>query len=168
MDQGTLLVIMASFTGIAAIALLMQAGLLWAIYKTSRSMQETVARLSPKIEALAESSRLTLEESRKRIAEVSEKATAILDTTRQQLARVEEVLNDASQRTQRQLENAEALVEDAMARARETVELVHKGVLWPLREINGVAAGLRAALLFLMRGVRPNPDRLTADEEMFI
>ena len=60
------------------------------------------------------------------------------------------------------------MVEDALARAQETVELVHKGILAPIRGINGVAAGVRAALQFLMRGTRPSPDQVTVDEEMFI
>jgi hypothetical protein len=46
--------------------------------------------------------------------------------------------------------------------------LVHTGVMRPLREITGVAAGLKATIQFLMKGVRPSPDRLTVDEEMFI
>jgi hypothetical protein len=37
----------------------------------------------------------------------------------------------------------------------------------PLREIQGVSAGVRAALNFLMRG-RNGPVHATADEEMFI
>jgi hypothetical protein len=81
---------------------------------------------------------------------------------------VEEFLEDASVRTRRQLDRAEIVVEDALARAQQTVELVHRGVLTPIRGINGVAAGVRAALGFLMRGTRPSPDQVTVDEEMFI
>ena len=84
------------------------------------------------------------------------------------MATVEEVLQDASMRTRRQLERAEIVVDDALTRAQETVELVQKGVLAPIRGINGVAAGVRAALQFLMRGTRPSPDQVTVDEEMFI
>jgi hypothetical protein len=38
----------------------------------------------------------------------------------------------------------------------------------PLREVNGIAAGVRAALNALARGNRPTVDRATSDEEMFI
>ena len=168
MDQQTLLVIMAVFVGIAALALVVQAGYLFAIYRTSRAMQENVARLMPRMEALMESSRLTLDESRTRIAQISDKANDILDNTRKQLARVDALMSDASGRTQRQLERAEMIVDDALSRAHQTVAMVHKGVSWPLREIGGVAAGLSAAFHHLVRRVRPNPEQLTADEEMFI
>jgi hypothetical protein len=55
-----------------------------------------------------------------------------------------------------------------MTRAHQTVAMVHGGIIKPIREINGVAAGIRAALHYFMRGGRPAPDTVTADEEMFI
>jgi hypothetical protein len=45
---------------------------------------------------------------------------------------------------------------------------MHNGVLKPLKEVQGVAAGVRAAFFFLLRGRRPNPSNATVDEEMFI
>ena len=41
------------------------------------------------------------------------------------------------------------------------------GVLKPLRGISGIAAGVSAAIQFLMSR-RPNPHNATLDEEMFI
>ena len=38
----------------------------------------------------------------------------------------------------------------------------------PLREVNGIAAGMKTALAYLARGNRPSPDQATSDEEMFI
>jgi hypothetical protein len=67
-----------------------------------------------------------------------------------------------------QFDRAEMVVDDVMTRAQETVAVVHGGIMKPIREINGVAAGVRAALHYFMRGGRPSPDRVTADEEMFI
>jgi hypothetical protein len=55
-----------------------------------------------------------------------------------------------------------------MSRVHHTVIQLNNGVLKPVKEINGVAAGVRAALDTLVRGKRPNPAQATADEEMFI
>jgi hypothetical protein len=60
------------------------------------------------------------------------------------------------------------VIDDAMTRTQETVALVHSGIMKPLREIQGVTAGVRAALNFLMRGRNNGPVHATADEEMFI
>jgi hypothetical protein len=167
MDQQTLLVIMTVFVTVAAIALVIQMGLLIGIYKTSRTLEQNATRLLPKVEALVETSKIAVDDGRKLIDEVSKRTTDILDVTKRQLARVDEVLEDASARVRVQLDHAEMILDDTMNRAHETVALVHGGILKPLKEIQGVAAGLRTAVNFLMRG-RPDPARAHADEEMFI
>ena len=158
---------MAVFTGIAAVALIIQAGFLFGIYKASRGMNDNVRRLMPKIESLIDVSRQTIEDSRKQIADITSKASDILETTRDQVRRVDEILEDASARARVQMDRAEMVLDDAMERAQRTVALVEGGIVKPLREIQGVAAGIRTAFLFLMKG-RPNPSRATSDEEMFI
>jgi aspartate carbamoyltransferase catalytic subunit len=170
-----LLIIMAVFVAVAAIALVIQAGMLYGIYKASLAMQAKVEILAPKIEALvpkiealADTSRIAVEETRVKVAEVSGKTTDILDITRRQLERVEELLEDASSRALVQFDRAEMVVDDAMNRAQQTVTVVHEGIMKPIREINGVAAGLKAALEYFFHGGRPNPDQVTADDEMFI
>jgi len=165
MDQNTLLVI---FVGISAVALVIQAGMLYGTYKASRAVQESIVPLVPKIEALVVSSRAAIDENRVKVAEITAKANEILDTVHRQMKNVEGILNDASSKTRRQLDHAEVIMDDAMDRAEETVAAVHQGIMKPLRGINGVLAGVRVALQFLMQGGRPNPDRVTADEEMFI
>jgi F0F1-type ATP synthase membrane subunit b/b' len=167
MDQQTLLATMTAFVIIAAVALIIQAGFLFGIYKASRGMSDNVTRLLPKIESLIETSRQTIEDSRGQIAEITSKASDILETTRVQLRRIDEILEDASTRAKAQMERAEMILDDAMDRAQRTVALVEGGIVKPLREIQGVAAGIRTAFLFLMRG-RPNPSEATSDEEMFI
>src|ERR1700733_4835738 len=169
MDQQALLIIMAVFVAVAAIALMIQAGMLFGIYKSSRAMQAKVDTLAPKIEqllpkieALADTSKAAVDESRVTIAEISGKTNEILDITRRQLERVEDLLEDASTRALVQFDRAEMVVDDAMNRAQQTVTIVHEGIMKPIREINGVAAGLKAAGQYFLRAGRPNPDQVTA------
>ena len=167
MDQQTLLTVMTVFVCISAIALLIQMGMLIGIYRATRGMQDNVQRLLPKIESLIDTSRQTIEDSRKQILDITSKTNDILEIARKQMERLDEVLEDATARAHVQLERAEMVVDDVMERAHSTVAVVHTGIMKPLREIQGVAAGLRAAIQFLMRS-RPNPTHATSDEEMFI
>jgi len=166
MDQN-LLIIIAVFVFVAAIALCVQAGLLFGIYRMTRTLEERTMPLIPKVDALVESSRVAVEDSRKQIHEITVKTNEILDTTKKQLVRVDEVLEDATARARVQLDRAEMVLDDTMHRAHETVALVHNGIMKPLREIQGVSAGIRAALNYLMRA-RNGPVHAGADEEMFI
>ncbi len=165
MDQNTLLVI---FVGLATAAMIFQAAMLYGTYKASRALQDRIVPLVPKIEALVERSRSAIDESTARLREITDKTNQILDSAKKQMECVEDLLEDASARTRRQLERAEIVVDDALDRAQETVALVQDGIMKPLRGMQGVAAGIRAALGVLLRGGRPSPDRATVDEEMFI
>jgi hypothetical protein len=167
-NQTILLASSAVFVAISAAAMIFQAAMLYGTYKASRELRDRIVPLTVKVDALVESSRSAVDEARVKMVEITTRTNQILDVARQQMETVEELLDDASLRTRRQLRNAEMVVEDALARAQETVELVHKGILSPIRGINGVAAGVRAALQFLLRGTRPSPDQVTVDEEMFI
>jgi outer membrane murein-binding lipoprotein Lpp len=173
--NNTLLIILAVFTAVAALAMTIQAALLLAIYKSSRQVQAKmeelaphIEQLAPRIQAMAEDYLALAKEGRAQIHQIGEKSGEILDSTRRQLARVEELVNDVAGRARNQLDRAEMVADDVMSRAQETIALVHGGILKPIREINGVAMGVQAAIRYFMRGGRPNPDRATADEEMFI
>jgi hypothetical protein len=168
MDTQVLLIIMAVFTAVAAIALLIQAAVMFGIYKASRALQEKVETLTPKIHAVADNSLAAIQESRVKIAEITAKTSQVLDSATRQLTIAENLFTDFSGRARSQFDRAEMVLDDAMTRVQQTVGLVHTGIMKPIREINGVAAGIRAAIQYFARGGRPNPDRATADEEMFI
>jgi hypothetical protein len=169
MDNQTIFLgLIAVFVAVSAAAMVFQAAMLYGTYKAARELRDRIVPLTVKVEALVETSRTTVDEARIRIVEITVKTNQILDVAKKQMETVEEFLEDASLRTRKQLERAEIVVEDALERAQDTVELVHKGILAPIRGINGVAAGVRAALHFLLRGTRPSPDQVTVDEEMFI
>jgi hypothetical protein len=175
MDNQAWFILLSVFVGVCAIALCIQAGMLIALAKSARATEEHVKRvipqvesMLPKVEALVVSSTSVIEMSHKQIKEITSKANDILDLTRVQIARIDGVLEDASARAHNQLAHAELVIDDTMSRAQETVTTVHKGIMIPLREIQGISAGVRTAIFYLMRGGRPSPAQATADEEMFI
>jgi hypothetical protein len=168
MDQTTLLYVMTAFVIIAAVALSIQAGMLVAVNKKTKDLQDKITPLVPQVESLVETTKATVELSRKQIAEITSRANDVLDSTKNQLAMVEEVLSDATARARVQMDRVELVLDDTLSRAHETVALLHSGIMRPLREINGVTAGIRAALAFLSRGDRPSVAQATSDEEMFI
>jgi ABC-type transporter Mla subunit MlaD len=120
------------------------------------------------VESLVDSTKIAVEQSRKQIVDITTSANQILESTKSQLAMVEEVVSDASARAKVQLERVELVLDDTLSRAHETVATVHDGIMRPLRELNGIAAGVKSALAYLARGNRPSVDQATSDEEMFI
>ena len=196
MSEMTLLYVMTAFVIISAIALCIQAGTLFGMYKTAKMLQESVNPLIPKIQALipqveaaipkveavvptvqnliaktttvVEKTTSVVEESRVQIHAIGATANELLNSTKRQMAIVEDFVGDAAQRGKNQMERAELVLDDTLSRAHQTVGVVHGGIMKPLREVNGIAVGLRAALGALTRGSRATVDQATSDEEMFI
>ena len=168
MDQMSLLYVMTAFVIIAAIALCIQAGMLIGMYKTTKSLQSQIQPLVPKVESLVETTKTTVEQSRTQIVDITKRANEILTSTKEQLGMIEEVVSDATSRAKVQLERVEMVLDDTLSRTHETVATVHEGIMRPLREINGIAVGLKTAFAYLARGNRPSVDQVTSDEEMFI
>ncbi len=174
--QENILIVLAVFVALAAIAMVAQAFFLYGVYRAARGTQESVnvlvpqaQALLPKAQALIETSQKIVEDSRSQITAITGKTSEILALTQRQVQRVDSLMEDASARARIQMDRAEVILDDAMGRAQQTFAMVHGGVLKPLQQIQGVAVGLRTAIQFLTRG-RPNPEdaHLHADEEMFI
>jgi hypothetical protein len=168
MDQATLLYVMTGFVIISAVALCIQAGMLVAVSKQVKALQEKITPLVPQVESLVVSTKATVELSRKQIADITARASEVLDSTKNQLAMVEGVVEDVTTRAKVQMDRVELVLDDTLTRAHETVAMVHDGIVRPLREISGITAGIKAALAFMARGNRPNVAQATSDEEMFI
>jgi len=168
MTQEALLYVMAAAVGIAALALLLQAGLLFVMNRSVKALKEQIAEMAPRIGSVAESAEKTLQESRKQIGDITARAGDILETTRAQLARTDAFLAEATTRARVQMDRLELVLDDSIGRIHETIALVNDGVLRPLRQINGIAVGVRSAIGYLLRGGRPNVSQATTDEEMFI
>jgi hypothetical protein len=168
MSQETLITVMTIFVLVSAIALCIQAGLLFGIYRTTRSLQKQATSLMPQVKSILSKADTTLDESRKQIVEITTKANAMLDLGKSQLVKLDSVVTDASNRAKVQLERAELVVDDTVSRVHESVTAVHNGIVKPVREIQGLATGVKAAVQHFLRGNRPSVAQATHEDEMFI
>lgn len=184
-----LLAVLTFFVFLSAVAMCIQAAMLIGIWKATRSLQEQASSVIPQARSVLSKAESTLEENRKNIAnitakaseiaskasdfmtranEIAEKANDVVESGKVQMARLDTVVADASSRARVQLERAELVVDDTMTRVHQTVTAVHNGVVRPVREIQGVTAGIRAAVQHFLRGGRPTVADATHDDEMFI
>ena len=167
--------LMVVFTGIVAVALLLQSLAFWGIYKSMQSLSsridrtatslskatesfsrdlaelvETVRALSEKFRGIEESVSSTTEIVQKRVVQLDGFLEETTDAARLQVARIQEAIDTASQRVE------------------ETFGILQHRVLAPVNEVSAIITGIRVALDVLTgRRRRPvNPSR--QDEEMFI
>jgi hypothetical protein len=168
MDEHLLLILLTVFVSLAALSLFAQAVAFVGLFFVARDFKTKVMAAWPEIESIIGSSKRTAHRAEEHIAAIGASSVAILEVTKQQLTKVDELLTDASTRAKVQMERAEMVMDDTMTRVQETVSVVQRGVLRPVREVHGIVAGVRMAILHLTRGSRPTVDHATSDEEMFI
>jgi hypothetical protein len=168
MDQQTLLILLTIFVAVAAIALLIQMGTMVAMYLAFKKLQGQVTQVFPEVQAILGTTRHTVANVQQHIERIGDTSNSILDTTKVQLVKIDELVTDVTKRAKVQIERAEMVMDDTMGRAQETVGIVQRTVLRPIREIHGVMSGIRTSLAYLGRTGRPTVDHATSDEEMFI
>ena len=168
MNNEQLLLLLVLAVGMIAVALLAQALVLFGIYKKSQELHAKLNDFLPKAEALIKTTEASMVELTQSIAEMTGRANDILDSAKSQMARMDLVMTDATDRAKVQMEKAEMVIGDTLDRVHNTVLMVHKSILTPLREVTGVSAGLRAAFSAMFSGQRRAVTQVTQDEEMFI
>lgn len=153
---------------VAAVAIVLQAVFLYSLSRSAKAMAAQVTGFIEKAEPILADARQTLQQNRKQMAEVAGKVNKLLDTAQAQISRIDGVLSDATSRARVQMDRLELVMDDSIDRVHETVAILHDGILRPLREVNGIVAGLRAGIGYLLGNRRPSVAQATHDDEMFI
>lgn len=182
---------------LAAIAFVVQAGVTIALYRAASRMQKKVfplvdradavvkeatpilAKIGPVIDrtgpvldaardVLTKTDRM-IADAQPRIREISTEAAAIARSGRRQVERIGELLEDAGGRAKERLEQIDQSVDSTVEHLEHAGEAMRRAVLRPVREVNGLAAGISAAVSTIVHGSRrPSVASATQDEEMFI
>jgi hypothetical protein len=131
------------------------------VHKTGLMVDDvaTVVRTSNRI----------LEETRPQIVEFTSDTAAIARSGREQVERLGALLHDAGERAQNRLEQIDRTVQNTVEQIEHAGDSVKRSMLAPVKGVNGLAAGISAAVSTLVHGSRKSSvDSATQDEEMFI
>ena len=110
-----------------------------------------------------------LEEVRPRVIEISDDCAAVARSTREQVEHLGSLFHDVSDRARERIDQIDRSVDNTVGQVEQVGEAVKRAALRPVREVNGLAAGVSAALSALVHGTRRSSvDHATQDEEMFI
>jgi methyl-accepting chemotaxis protein len=161
--------VIAAAVMVTCMAFLLQAGVVLSLYRIARQIQAKVAPLVDRTEPILNSTRQILEESRPRISEISVQAVEIAKTVRAQTDRIGEVLAESADRAKTRIEQIDKTVDQTVEQVEHMGGAVKIAVMKPVREVNGLVAGLKAAVSsYAAGGRRSSVDHATQDEEMFI
>jgi hypothetical protein len=159
---------MAGAVTVSSLALLAMAIASVGIFQKVKKLQEDVAPLIPRATETLEQARETLTAMQRDVHQATGKALDVLELMQQQLIQFDQARDQVGTHLKIQAERVELVLDDILSRTQEIVGVVQGTVLKPVREVSGMAAGLKAAVQTFLMGRRPTVDRATHDEEMFI
>jgi hypothetical protein len=171
MDNNNLL---TAFIALTAFAVVIQAGILVALYlavRTSAAKMEALAtEMKNKTVPTLETAQSMLVELRPKIEALTTNVAESSSLVRAQLGRVDATLGDALDRTRLQIIRADELLNRTMDRVEETSEVVHKTVVSPLRQVSGLMTAISTGVeVFLGQKRRPRRNGMgVPQDEMFI
>jgi ABC-type transporter Mla subunit MlaD len=130
---------------------------------------DKVGEMVDKAKGILVTANRIMEDTRPKIAQLSAETVAIARSGRDQVERLGDLLHDASDRARNRLEQIDQTVENTVGQVEHAGDTVKRAVMRPVREVNGIAAGISAAVSTLVHGSRKSSvDAATQDEEMFI
>ncbi len=138
------------------------------LFEKGEPMMDRIGKLAQEAEKLVVTLKQTVDETRPRVAEVSSEVAGIARSGREQVEKLGDFLTDASERARCRLEQIDETVSSTVEHVEQAGESVKKAVMRPVREVNGLAAGLSAAVATLVKGRKSSVASATQDEEMFI
>jgi hypothetical protein len=162
-----------AFIIIAAVAIVIQMGILLGMFISMRASIENLTRiandLKTRVDPILTRTNHILEDSEDRIASIMGDAAEITRIARSQAQKVDRVFTDAVERLRIQVIRADHILTGTLEVVEDAGSKVRKTLWGPINQASALLKGLKVGLDFI-RGQkrRPEPDASIEDEELFI
>ena len=157
-------VLLTLFVALTALAVMTQAGVLFAVYLMSKRLSEQVERFMKDTREMITPMRTIAENLRTTSANLAD----IGASAREQFRRVEAMVTDTGEVLHSQLDRLDKVTRDVVDRVNTTAEVVQESVVRPVREVAAVVKGVSRGFEAFFSRRRSTVDQAHQDEEMFI
>jgi hypothetical protein len=172
LDTNTILLV---FTGILAIAVLMQSIIFYRIYRSIHQMNvwmdgigKDLLRNVQVISSKVDDGLATIKEIGEGFKPIKEKLTSASDIIHKRVIDLDSFLDETTDTARLEVMRIRDKIESASNKAEEILNMLHDSIITPVNEFNAIARGIKAGIDMLFRR-RRNPSSATPqDEEMFI
>jgi methyl-accepting chemotaxis protein len=167
------------FIGLTAIAILIQAAILFALYltvrKTTSRMEILAGEFKTKTLPTVETAQAMLVDLRPKIDQIVGNVTHIAGTAehsaklvRSQMERIDATMSDVLDRTRLHVIRADDIVNRTLDKVENTTDAVHRTVVSPIRQMSGLMQGLSAGFEHLLGNRRRRDNMGVPQDELFI
>jgi hypothetical protein len=162
------------FIAVTTFAVVAQAGILVGLYlavrKSTARMEALATEVKSRVLPTVETAQNLMVELRPKIDVISNNLAESSDLVRNQLGRLDATVTDVLDRARLQVIRADELLNRTMDKVEETSEVVHKTVISPLRQVNGLMAAISTGVDVFLGQKRRHPRNGggVPQDEMFI
>ncbi len=162
------------FTGVLALAVVVQTILFFGIYKAIRQLSSYLDEMGKDllrninvISEKADACLTAIKDVAEGLRPIREKLAETTDIIHRRVTELDIFLEEVTSNARLQILRIQDTIDSASQKAEHTLDLLHKSIFAPLTEISALTRGIRVAMDVLFRR-RKNPSRSAQDEEMFI
>lgn len=163
------------FVVIAAVAIVLQTVILYALYKMAREtaakMEGVAGRLEAQTTPMLSTARSILEDAQPKLAEITSNLAESTANVRTHVAQLAEATGEIVEKARFHAARLDTLVSNTVDKIEVTTDLVQHSVITPVRRIHAIIQAVSAGLGFL-RATRTRRKaenhNSNLDEEMFI
>jgi methyl-accepting chemotaxis protein len=166
--------IITVFVVVAAVAIVVQMGVLLALYaalrRTSERMEGIAGRLEQQATPVLATAAAILDDARPKIAEITTNLAETSASVRTHVGQVGTAATEIVERARMQAARLDEFVINAAHKVEATTELLQNKVFSPMRRVRAIVTALNAGMSFFQSN-RPQHKRGSGeveDEEMFI
>jgi methyl-accepting chemotaxis protein len=165
------------FIALTGIAVLLQAGVLLAMYitmrKSSQHLEGLANELKTKVLPTIDQAQQLMTQLRPRVETIVANVEDTTTVLRNQLGRIDATVNDVVDRARLQIIRGDEMLTRTMDRVEQTTDIVQKTVVSPVRQLSGLMQGITVGLEFFFKRGRKNGGgrgqrRPVPQDEMFI
>lgn len=162
--------VIAIFTAISSIGILLQAIVLVSVYFGIRKAIVQVTKLVEEarehVVPLLATSRSVADDLSPKIKVIATNITEVTHSVRSQTAHINSAVDDVVNRSQKQAARVDGMVTGTLDGINAATASVKEGISAPVRQVSGFVNGLRAALDVLLQRERPHHSK--ADSDLFV
>ena len=166
---------MEFFSIVAAIALVVQVGILIALFlqlkKTTESINRVVNDLHTRMGPILTRTQLLLDDTQPKLANLVEDASQIVYLARGQAQKMDKIFTEATDRVRGQLVRADRILTGTLEAVEDAGFAIRKNFMGPVQKASALVQGIKIGLDFLRsrRGTKESVrDPIEQEDELFI
>jgi methyl-accepting chemotaxis protein len=153
---------------LAVAAFAVQAVMVFAMYRVTKATQDKLLPVVDAITPMIGTVRRLLDENAPKFSQMATDASQVVKSMQEQVNRLGEVVKDVSDRARAQVARIDGAVDNTVEQVQQAGDVVKHAILTPVKQVDGIMHGIRAALSVVAHSRRESVDHATQDEEMFI